>query len=392
MRILVRTLLTIVVFLVIAWIGLWWYAQQRMQAGIIAWADQTVSQGDVKVAYDTLTRGTSPLAARVNLTNLLITVQPDPNVAAISIALPSVALEIDAANPLLLHTDLPNQVNISTSRGDFAITFGSISQTQKIDLHALLTPEIEPFNTGDINASNINVLASSGSLLVLHIDNYTGHAAFDRKAAASQTAFNCVETLKGIALSPLLTRLASIPFDGRITQVGLTMSASGPVSGNLQALMAQYNAVPVDDKAGREKILFQALHDWAAQGGKANGQLNLAVGPSTLNAGGDVSFDANVQPQGKADITADHLDAFSAAIANTYPDTQSVINDAQARLSPYLSSTDTGGQTLTMHVVYGSGAVNINGQKISDMPPLDWDILENPPAQAPGDGSGAATP
>jgi hypothetical protein len=363
-----------------------------MQAGIMAWADQTVSQGDVKVAYDTLTRGTSPLAARVNLTNLLITVQPDPNVAPVSIALPSVALEIDAADPLLLHTDLPNQVNISTSRGDFAITFGSISQTQKLDLHALLAPEIEPFNTGDINASNINVLASSGSLLVLHIDDYTGHAAFNRKAGTSQTAFNCVETLKGISLSPLLTRLASIPFGGRITQVGLTMNASGPVPGNLQALMAQYNAVPVDDKANREKIVFQVLHDWAAQGGKADGQLNLAVGPSTLDAGGDVSFDAKAQPQGKADVTADHLDAFSTAITNAYPDAQSVINEAQARLSPYLSSTDTGGQTLTMHVIYGSGAVNINGQQVSDMPPLDWDILENPPTQAPGDGSGAASP
>jgi hypothetical protein len=392
MRILVRTLLALVVVLVAAWVGLWWYAQQRMQTGITAWADRMVSQGNVKVAYDTLTRGTSPLAARVNLTNLLITVQPDPNVAPVSIALPSVALEIDAADPLLLRTDLPNQVNISTSRGDFAITFGRISQTQKLDLHALLASEIEPFNTGDINASNINVLASSGSLLVLHIDNYTGHGAYDRKAGAGQTAFNFVETLKGISLSPLLTRLASIPFGGRITQVGLTMNASGPVPGNLQALMAQYDAVPVDDKAGREKIVFQALHDWAAQGGKADGQLNLAVGPSTLNAGGDVGFDAKTQPQGKADITADHLDAFSAAITNAYPDAQSVINEAQARLSPYLSSTDTGGQTLTMHVVYGSGAVNINGQKTSDMPPLNWDLLENPPAQAPGDGSGAATP
>ena len=128
------------------------------------------------------------------------------------------------------------------------------------------------------------------------------------------------------------------------------------------------------------------------QGGKADGRLNLAVGPSTLNAGGDVSFDANAQPQGKADLTADHLDAFSAAITNAYPDAQNAVNEAQARLSPYLSSTDTGGQTLTMHVVYGIGAVNINGQKVSDMPPLNWDILENPPAQAPGDGSGAASP
>ena len=392
MRILVRTLLALVIVLVAAWVGLWWYAQQRMQAGITAWADRMVSQGDVKVAYDSLTRGTSPLAATVNLTNLLITVQPDPNVAPISIALPSVALEIDAANPLVLHTDLPNQINISTSRGDFAITFGSISQTQKIDLHALLAPEIEPFNTGDINASNINMLASSGSLLVLHIDNYAGHAAYNRQADASQIAFNCVETLKGIALSPLLTRLASIPFGGRVTQMGLTMNVSGPVPNNLQALMSQYDAVPMGDKAGREKIVFQVLHGWAAQGGKADGRLNLAVGPSTLNAGGDVSFDANAQPQGKADLTADHLDAFSAAITNAYPDAQNAVNEAQARLSPYLSSTDTGGQTLTMHVVYGIGAVNINGQKVSDMPPLNWDILENPPAQAPGDGSGAASP
>jgi len=113
------------------------------------------------------------------------------------------------------------------------------------------------------------------------------------------------------------------------------------------------------------------------------------VGPSTLSADAAVQFDANVQPSGTADLTADHLDAFSAAVTAAYPQVQDNVNQIEAQLSPYLSTTDDGGQVLTIHLIYGSGAVSINGQKVSDMPPIDWDMLENPPAQAAGDGSGA---
>jgi hypothetical protein len=70
---------------------------------------------------------------------------------------------------------------------------------------------------------------------------------------------------------------------------------------------------------------------------------------------------------------------------------QDTVNTLEARLSPYLSSTPHGGQTLTFNATYGNGAVMVNGQKVGSLPPLDWSQLETaPPPQAPGDGSGAA--
>ena len=135
----------------------------------------------------------------------------------------------------------------------------------------------------------------------------------------------------------------------------------------------------------------RALHDWAAHGGTGNAGIDLAIGPSTLHAAGDVAFDSKVQPQGHANLIADHLDAFAAAIIAAYPQVQDTVNAMEARLSPYLSSTPHDGQTLTFKATYGNGAVMVNGQKVGSLPPLDWSQWETaPPPQAPGDGSGAA--
>ena len=393
MRFIGRVLGMAVLVLAVVWLGLWWWAEGRMQTGFANWASRMQAQGDVKISYARINRGLSPLAANVTLTNVLITVQPDPRRAPISVTLPSLGMEIDAANPRELRYNLPRQVSINTPRADVAVTFGSIALTQQIDLNALAAAEIDPFNASDASASNINIMASSGSLLLLHIDSYDAHGSFNRKAGPGDTAIGLTETIKGISLSPLLTRLASVPFGGAITQIGLKLNISGPAPANWEALASQFNAVPAADKAGRGKIALQAVQGWASQGGNANASLTLAIGPSTLNASGAVKFDAQAQPAGTADVTADHLDAFSAAIAGAYPRMQDSISMIQARLSPYLSATPADGQALNMHVVYGAGSVSINGQKVSDMPPINWNALENPPAptpQAPGDGSGAA--
>src|SRR5271168_5384863 len=105
MRTVVKLVLAVVVVLVAAWLGLWWYAEGRMQAGITNWAEQMAANGngDVKVSYSSMTRGTSPFAATVTLANLQVTAQTSPVQAPFSVTLPSFALRIDAANPLLLH-------------------------------------------------------------------------------------------------------------------------------------------------------------------------------------------------------------------------------------------------------------------------------------------------
>ena len=243
----------------------------------------------------------------------------------------------------------------------------------------------------DTQAQNIDLLASSGSLMVLHADAYHAHSTFNRHAGAGQSLFATSGALDNIAVSPLLTRLASIPFNGRIAHLGWNLNLNGPVPADLPALAARYNAVAADDPDGRVRVMAQGVHEWAAHGGTGDAGIDLAIGPSTLHAAGDVAFDAKVQPQGHANLSADHLDAFAAAITAAYPQVQDTVNALEARLSPYLSSTPHGGQTLTFNATYGNGAVMVNGQKVGSLPPLDWSQLETaPPPQAPGDGSGAA--
>ena len=151
-----------------------------MQAGFIDWANGLASGGDVQVSYDSIEHSGSPLAAMVTVNNLRLVVQPSPAAAPLAITLPAFALEIDAAAPLLLHFDLPNRINISADRGDFVLTFGSIAQTERLDLSALLHREPGPFSAMDTQAQNIDLLASSGSLMVLHADAYHAHSTFNR--------------------------------------------------------------------------------------------------------------------------------------------------------------------------------------------------------------------
>jgi hypothetical protein len=110
--------------------------------------------------------------------------------------------------------------------------------------------------------------------------------------------------------------------------------------------------------------------------------LTLAVGPSTASTDANIKFDANLQPEGAADLTANHLDAFASAITNAYPQAADSIAQAEAQLTPYITTDPTTGQTLTIHATYGTGSVSVNGTKVAPLPPLDWTTLENPPPAA----------
>ncbi|HQT46363.1 MAG: hypothetical protein B7X08_05640 [Acidocella sp. 20-63-7] len=393
MRGTLRFLLLLVLILVAVWLGLWWYAQGRLEAGVIGWANRMNGHGDVHVSYDSLTRGSSPLTATVKLTNLHITVQTAGVAIPVSIVLPSFALRIDAANPMVVHYDLPGQINFNAAQGAAEVTFGTISSAMKLDPQAMFNGNIYPFRGGELTAGNINLLASEGSLLVLHASDFGLHANITPPDSAGNVTFAENYALDGVALSPLMTKIFSVPFGGQIAHLGMTLNFVGPGPQFWQDMMAQLNALPLDDQAGRKKILFQNVQKWAANNGSASGSVNLVLGPTTLNAAGSVSFDKAQQPSGKGDLSANHLDGLTTAIINAYPQAQDDISMAQAMLSPYLSSDTANGQTLNVHLTYGNGAVTINGQKVSDMPSINWQTLENPPpppATAPGDGSGAA--
>jgi hypothetical protein len=394
MRGVVKFLLTLVLGVALIWLGFWWYAESRLQSGFTNWANNQTAQG-WKISYDSIQRGTSMLDAAVTINNLNLVLPPGPEGGNATIALPAVTLRIHALNPLVFHTDLPNKIAVTLGNNlALVLNTGSIALSENLDPDKLFNRAVDPFRGGDFSAGDIDILASAGSLLVLHIDSLTSHADLDFSAGPANTAISSRITFDNIVLSPLITRLAAIPFDGKLSHLVLFARISGPLPPNLPAVLDQLSAESADLTA-QQKQIVPLIHQWAAQGGTGNAGLNLNLGPSTVAAAGSLKFDANLQPTGTGDLTADHLDQFTAALTNSYPMLQDDIARAEAQLSPYLSNTDQGGQILNLHLTYGKPGILINGQKVADMKPLDWNALENPlppPTQAQGDGSGAASP
>jgi hypothetical protein len=381
MRGILKFLLSLLVLLVFAWVGLWWYAQGRISSGFQAWAETQATNG-LKISYSSMQSGSSPMQALVTITNLVITLPPTGDGQSGTVTLPTLGLRINAANPTVFYTDLPNKIAIAIDNDvDAVINTGSILVSETLDPNALFNKTIYPFRSGDLAASNIDILASQGSLLVMHIDSLTGHSDLNLNADAGSPAVASTTTIDGMALSPILTRIASIPFDGKITHLGIGISLSGPVPPNLMDIVNQLRAVQTDPVA-EQKLMIPLVHKWAAAGGNGSMNLALTVGPTAAAADAALKFDANLQPTGTANLTAIHLDAFTSAITSAYPGTQASVAAAQALLSPYLTTSPTDGQSLAMHAIFGDGAVNLNGKKVSDLPKLDWTALENPSAPA----------
>jgi hypothetical protein len=397
MRVILKFLLGLILVLVIAWLGLWWYAQGRLQAGFQNWADTQATSG-WKIADTGITRGNSPMQALITVSNLTLTPPPvSPSGETATITLPSFGMHIDALNPLVFHIDLPSDISVAAGPNvDFAIKTASIAITESLDPNALFNKTAYPFRGGDFSASNMDILASDGSLLVLHIDSITGHEDLNLGAGAAETALASTTSFTGLALSPLLTKVAQIPFNGQIQAFSTSVKLSGPVPADLSGLAVQFRTAT--DPAAQYKLLIPVVQKWASQGGTGAIGLGLTIGPSTAKLDANVKFDANVQPSGTANLSADHLDQFTGAITNAYPQVQDTVSQAEAQLTPYLTTTSAGGQTLGMAVTYGPPGITINGKKVADMPPVDWTALENPPPApppapaAPGDGSGAASP
>jgi len=382
MRAVIKFVLTLILVAAIAWIGLWWYAQTRIQNGFEAWAEQQATHG-ITVAYSSLQRGTSPTEALVTITGLTITLPQTANGVQPVVTLPTLGLRIEAASPTVFHADLPNKITFNAGGNiDLAMNSGSIALSENLNPNALFDKTVYPFSGGDFAASDVDFLASSGSLLVLHLDSLTGHADLNLNAGSGDAAVNETVNVNGLALSPLMVHIASIPFDGKIDQLGFTLDLSGPVPPQIYGVPDAIRAVPHDEVA-QQKIVMPIIHQWASQGGSGSLAVTLAIGPSTASADAAVKFDANLQPNGTANLTADHLDEFTSAITSAYPQVADTISAVEAELTPYISNSNQTGQTLTIHATYGNGAVNINGTKVAPLPPVDWNTLENPPAAAP---------
>ncbi|HTQ71101.1 MAG TPA: DUF2125 domain-containing protein [Acidocella sp.] len=391
MRGFIKGLAGLVILVVLLWLGAWLYAEMRLKQLVAAQIDRVNASGTAQITYDKLTGSRSPLVASIQLANPSWTAQPDPSAPAITVSAASIGAHIDLAHPLLLHVDMPLSIAVTTARASGALTFAMADVTETLSPSLWLGNTANPITGGDARLSGINLLASNGSLQMAQIDSLVLHQAVDAKAGPGQTALALDEDMNNFRLSPIIARLINLPFGGQIAHLALSATFSGPL--DWESIAQQAAAIPAGPQ--RHKFMLETLHQWALAGGSGQGKLSLTLGPSQLGADGSVAFDKAAQPSGTADLTANHLDQFTAALTGAYPWMQGWVSQFQARFSPYLSTTDSGGQMLGMHTIYGKNGIMVNGQKTGDMPPLDWNNLINPPPAppvAPGDGSGAASP
>ncbi|MDE1905934.1 MAG: DUF2125 domain-containing protein [Rhodospirillales bacterium] len=391
MRGFIKGLAGLIVLIVLAWLGVWLYAEMRLKQLVAAEINRANASGTVQISYDKLTTSNSPLVASVALANPSWTSRPDASAPGLSARAASIGMHINLLSPLLLHVDMPQSIAISTPEASGALTFAVADVTEKLSPSLWTGNTDNPITGGDARFAGINLLASNGSLQVAQIDSLVVHESLDAKAGPGQTAMLLDEKLNHFQLSPILARLINLPFNGQIAYLGLSMRLSGPL--DWQSIAKQVASLPPGD--ARIHFMLQSLHQWALAGGSGQGNLTLTLGPSQLNADGSVAFDSAGQPSGKGNLTANHLDQLTSALTNAYPALQDDVSQFEARFSPYLSTTQADGQVLTVSTVYGKNGVTINGQKTGEMPPLDWNNLLNPapaPPTAPGDGSGAASP
>ena len=384
MRGVLKFLLTLVFGLALIWIGFWWYAQAQLQTGFTAWAERQASEG-AQVSYDALHRGTSIMAAAITLDNFSMTLPRALEGKPIVLSMPSLTLRIDALNPLVFHIDLPDKIFLTLAgRFSTVLDVGGSSMTEDLDPDVVFNRGAYPFRASDIRFDHLDILAS-GSLLLLHFDHLASHEILDVKAGPDRSALVARFTCEGVAVSPLFTRLASLPFQGSLARLDMALALSGPLPPDLSDLLEQANAMG-DNRQAQASLLEPAIRRWASQGGTGNVRFHMVLGPTTMDAAGSLRFDKAGQPYGTADLSADHLDQFTTALADSYPVLRNDIAEAEARLSPDLVNTPQGGQTLIQHIVYGQSGIFINGRKAGDMPPTVWsDAASTPTPGAPAD-------
>ena len=388
MRQVVSGVLGVIILLIIAWVGIWFYAEMRVKQMLVAGIERIDSTGVEKVTYEKLVTGNSPLTASVAFLQPNLSARLDPSSPVVTISAARFGAHVNLLHPLTLVFDIPLSTSINTGGVSEVLTFQSVKLVCHLSPGIWLGNAKNPILGVDADLTGINLLASNGSLQVLQVDRITTHETLNIQANSSQTAMAFTSDIQNLRLSSILTRLFNIPFNGTINRLSTALTLSGPL--NWEQLTAQNEAPQTNQQ--RADATLQTLHSWAEANGHAQGSLNLRLGPSNIQTSFTLGFDQQAQPNGTADIFADHLGQFFNQVVTSYPEAQGWVGQITTVLGPYLSNTAQAGQVLNMHTLYGQNGVFINGQKMGDMPELDWNNLLNRlslPDLAPGDGSGA---
>lgn len=378
-----------VVFIILAWIGVWFYAEMRLQQLVEAKINQINSTGHEQVTYDRLETSKSPLVAGLTLINPQMKVTVDPSEPPVVISTARLGAHINLFHPLTLHIVPALRVTLTNQGGSFVIAAAKARITERLNPSVWQGNTLAPVSSGSAVFTQINTLASNGSLELAQIDSLSVHETLNVRAGKDHPAITMTENMQNFRLSPLLTKLFGLPFNGQINDMNLSLMMSGPL--NWQEIAKQETA-SLDDNQ-RTKLLLGYLHQWAEAGGHANGSLNIWVGPTRLRTGFTLGFDKQTQPEGDTKIIANNLGEFSNALVTAYPGLQGWVSVFQAELAPYISTTPQNGQMLNLHIKYGQDGVFVGDKKTGAMPHLDWQALigsVDAPILTPQSGSSGA--
>lgn len=375
MRGLVRFLLLLLVMTAIFWLGLWWYAEGRLELAV----DQSVTamrKAGWTVSHGPVIRGTSPLRAQVMVEDIKLT-PPDRTGRAPNVVLPGVLLRVRPSAPLTLDLALPTEWRIGLAAGpQLSVRFATIRDSYQFDLKAVLDRDPNPVRSGTFRATGMRVDGANTNFTLVSIAGLEATGIRDPLAGTSATAFSMHEKLTGVALSPIFTTLGNLPFDGKLKELTLDFTMSGPPIHVPHDLLPPSGAENL--AAGSEaalaawKIIGPAVHDWAAAGGHGTFGLGLKLGPLDARESGTFGFDDSTQPTAKVHLVADGLDATLGAIASRYPDMVDDISRLTAASAPYMSKGPKGGQRLKIDLELAHGVLSANGNKLVDVPRVVW--------------------
>ena len=386
MRGVFRLILALLLVLVIAWIGAWWYVQSRMVLGF-RHAEAEARAAGWQVTHGEISRGYSPVTAQVHVADLRLV--PPPGAMATAqfsqpeLTLPEAGAHIDIGSPLILHLELPLQSTLAFRDGPaFSLSFTSLAALYHVNPDAFVNAKEEPFRGGSLVATGFRLNSANTNFTLISVDTLSSVTTVDRRAGRDATAFSLREFLNGFAVSPIFVTLGHLPFNGQIKSLGLSLDLSGPVPPGIETLPQRMRAAlrtegPQDTQAMLEAAA-PAAKSWAQGGGHGKFSLGLDLGPATAHATGAFSFDDRLQPQGSADILADRLGELLAQIATAYPALVGPISGITTALQPYFVKGPDGTQQLKLRLVDQKQVLTANGNKISTVPPVNWNKPSGP--------------
>lgn len=393
MKAAIKGVIALIILVIILWIAFWFYAEIHLKQAVEAKIASLNESGVEHVSYSGITTSSSPLVISLKLLDPVLTIT-SPQAPPVTIHAPYAGMALSLLHPLTLTGLVPLRMNLLVGQDQGAITFGKAVVTNT------LTPGVwwgnfsNPVTHTRQDFSNIQILGSNGSIALVRIAKLHIDETINPQTTAQQTAVTFHVAMTDLQVAALFTQLLHLPFNGEITQLNSAITASGPF--DMVAFDKQFKQLAPQD---RNKFVYTKVHQWASTGGHALLSLTLTVGPSTLNSTATIDFDKQAQPQGRIDINANHLDQFKTSLLSAYPQEADHLNQVQAQLAPYLTTTTDGGQVLGLHVVFSANGTFVNGTRTENAPNspiIDWNALETTghlPVEAPyapGDGSGAA--